>query len=582
MRWLRWGVRLAGWIRPCELQATLLWAGLVGFLGGLISLGFRQAIHGVQWLLTGHSGSLVQIALDLPPWQRLLVPTVGGLLAGLALQLGARLTRGQPSTDFMEAVVVGDGIIRSRSSVVKSVSSLLTIASGGSIGREGPMVQLAAMLASWLGRLTGLSTARLRLLVACGAAAGIAAAYNAPIAGSLFVAEIVLGSIAMESFGPLVFAAVISALTCRQLFGADPVFRTSAFQLVSPWEVVPYLGLGIMTGVAAPWFLRLLRGSEKLFAALPLPPFARLGLGGLLVGSISLHTPQVWGNGDTVVNSILLGEWLWPSILVILLAKLMATTATVGSGAVGGVFTPTLFMGAALGCVLGQAVHPHWPDSTGGPQAYALVGMGSFLAATTRAPLMSILMLFEMTLDYDIVLPLMLACVTAFYTARGIEKDSIYAASLRRKQTAPPQPWSQLRVSDLMKPSFPCVPLTAPFTEVTKGFVNHPTDQLGVVTGDNQFCGVVWLHDVKAHLQDAELGALVTASDLVRDGVPVLTPQRSLMEAMDQFTRHDGDQLPVVNNPDERKLVGCISKSDLLLTLAHGVDWEAEQSANGE
>jgi H+/Cl- antiporter ClcA len=410
---------------------VLLLAALAGLLGALVTVVFREGIHGLEWLLVGHSGSLVVMALGLPPWQRLLLPAAGGLVAGLILeQIGARLS-GRTTTDYMEAVAVGDGWISVRQSLVKSASSLVTVASGGSIGREGAMVQLSAMVASTIGRVARFPRDRLRLLVAAGAAAGLAAAYNAPIAATLFVAEIVLGSIAIQHIGPLIVAAVIASATVHDIMGYAPVYEIPVFSLVSDWELGLYLLLGIVAGHTAPIFLGLLGHSHRTFARLPIPLSGRMALGGLIVGAISMYEPAVWGNGYSVVNTVLHEPWVWQALLTVMVLKIIATAATHGSGAVGGAFTPTLFVGALLGVLFGTAVHAVLPVGTGPPSAYAVVGMGAMLAATTHAPLMSIMMVFEMTMDYEIVLPLMLSVVTAHYTVRRyVDVAPMYAESL--------------------------------------------------------------------------------------------------------------------------------------------------------
>ncbi len=420
-----------------ESRLLLLLAALAGFLGALATVLFHEGMHALEWLISGRSGSLVEISLSLPPWQRLLLPTLGGLLAGLILQeIGNRL-QGRRTTDYMEAIAHGDGWISVRHSLVKGVSSLVTVASGGSIGREGAMVQLAAMVGSTLGRISGLSSDARRLLVAAGAAAGLAAAYNAPLAATLFVAEIVLGSIAIEHIGPLVIAAVIASVTVHDLFGYAPAYQIPDFQLVSDWELGLYLVLGWVTGHTAPVFLRLLERAHQWFGRLPWPLAGRMTLGGLIVGAISLYEPQVWGNGYSVVNAVLLAPWVWQALLTVLVLKMLATAATHGSGAVGGAFTPTLFVGALFGALFGTLVQTVLPSGTAPPNAYAVVGMGAMLAGTTHAPLMSILMVFEMTMDYQIVLPLMLAVITAHFTARRYtEVKPLYAESLLPRETA--------------------------------------------------------------------------------------------------------------------------------------------------
>ncbi|MCX6966302.1 MAG: ClcB-like voltage-gated chloride channel protein [Verrucomicrobia bacterium] len=558
-------------VRPSELQVTLLWAGLIGFLGALVSVGFRDLVQWLHWILTQNTGSLVESFTRLSPWQRLLIPALGGALAGVTLYFGNRIKPGRSTTDYMEAIVLGDGVISSRLTLVKCTSALFSIASGASIGREGPLVQLSAMIASLLGRMRKLSMVRLRLLVACGAAAGIASAYNAPIGGALFVSEIILRSLAMESFGPLVFASVIATLTVRQLLGASPLYEISipAVQLNSTWEIALYLLLGALAGGIAPLFLWSLRASETLFKKLPGPGALRLAVGGLAVGGLAVFLPEVCGNGYSVVNQVIQGHYVWYMLLLILIFKLVATAVTFGSGAVGGVFTPTLFVGACMGYLFALGAAPLWPGAPLVPTAFTLVGMGALLAATTHAPLMAILVLFEMTLDYQIILPLMLACVVAHYVSRGFNPKSIYAESLKRKgEGIFDAAFPSLRVADLMKPKPESVREAAPFLEIAESFLRNQFVNLYVVDANHSFKGVISLHDIKSYLSDQQLANLVIARDLLRTGFPTITPDATLAHALTAFAHHDADRLPVISNEMERQLIGTISKSDLLLALA--------------
>ena len=570
---LKLRIRLAGFATQNETQVTLFWAGLIGFLGGAASVGFRKLTDGMLWLFTHQTGGQVEAFRLLGPWERIVIPAAGGLLAGLTLLFGARLQRRKSSTDYMEAIVVGTGEISARSSFVKCASAAFTISSGGSIGREGPLVQLAAVIASLVGKWMKMSTARRRLLVACGAAGGIASAYNAPIGGALFVAEIVLGTLAMESFGPLVFSSVIATLTVRQLLGADPLYEISmpVVHLNTNWEIIPHLLLGITAGLLGPWFLRGLRASERLFAATGLPQWARLTLGGLIVGVLATRYPEVCGNGYSVVDTLLHlhGTWLWQTVLAILAFKLAATAATFGSGAVGGVFTPTLFVGASLGYLFGELVQVIWPGTPPVLSVFTLVGMGAFLSATTHAPIMAIIMLFEMTLDYGIILPLMLACVVAHYVSTALEPASIYSESLKRKGAAfVRQQLAALRVADLMKKDPAAVPEVSQFAEIAENFLTNRFNYLYVVGDGRKFMGAISLHDIKNYLNDPELASLVIARDIVREGFPTLARDETLTEALGVFSHHDGERLPVTDNGEERTLVGSISKTDVLLALA--------------
>jgi CIC family chloride channel protein len=567
MRLLRWRLWIQEKLQPTEWQVTLLWAAAAGFLGALSSMLFSVLAEGIHELLTGHSAGVVETMRLLPWWARIAVPAVGGLLAGATLLLGKRLVRGQSSTDYMEAIAIGSGEIPVRSSLIKSTAALFSIGSGGSIGREGPMVQIAAVLASLIGRWRKFSPPQLRLLVACGAAAGIASAYNAPIAGSFFVAEIILGTIAMESLGPLAVSAVVAALTVRVMTNAQQLYEVPGFKLGSAWEMLPYVALGLIAGTLAPWFLRSLRRAEKWFVATTMPPIARLVMGGMIVGEVAIFFPEVCGNGYTVVLGILNGHIPWLSLIAIMLAKWLATASSFGSGAPGGVFTPSLFMGASAGYLFGTAVHAIWPTGAADPQAFALVGMGAFLAAASYAPVMAVIMLFEMTLSYDIVLPLMLCNVIAYYTAKGLQGESLYSEALRRKQAEVPAPAIPAgSVQDLMKKNPPVVSATARFADIARLFLTVRVNNIYVTSGEGRFLGAVSLHDIKPYLGDADLASLVIASDIMREEFPRIGPEHSLSDALGAFLGHSIERLPVIDST-RGQLLGSLSKSDLLLAL---------------
>jgi CIC family chloride channel protein len=270
------------------------------------------------------------------------------------------------------------------------------------------------------------------------------------------VAEIILGTIAMESLGPLVVSAVVAALTIRVLTAAHVLYRVPAFQLNSPLEMGSYVALGLIAGTMAPWFLRSLRQAEQFFLILNVPVVVRLALGGFAVGVIAINVPQVAGNGYSVVVDILNGRIVWVVLVGVLACKWLATMASFGSGAPGGVFTPSLFMGASAGYLFGSAVHSVWPAAAQDPRAFALVGMGAFLSAASHAPVMAVILLFEMTLSYDIILPLMMASVVAYYTAKGLEGASLYSESLTKKSAEAGSPFANARVGDLARPRPRC------------------------------------------------------------------------------------------------------------------------------
>lgn len=564
IRWLtRVRLRLVG---PEELKGLMLWAVLVGIVGALASVAFREAIRGVQWILTGEHGGLVHAALELPHWQRAITPLLGGVAAGAVLYFGQRWLGRRRSVDYMEAVVVGNGEIAARPTLFRSVSSLLTIASGGSIGREGPMVQLAALLGSKLAILSRAPVPRRRLLVACGAAAGIASAYNAPIAGALFVAEIVFRSIAMESFGPLLVASLTASVTTHHFLGYAPVYAVPPVSFGSILELVAYGLLGIALGHLAPPFLALIERAREWVARMKWSPPLALGVGGLVVGAISTVVPQVWGNGYSVVTDILRGDMLPLALATILIAKVVATAATVGSGAVGGIFTPTLFIGAAVGSLAHAGWIQLFPATATTAGAFALVGMGGFLAATTHAPLTAILMVFEMTLDYDVVLPLMLACVTAHYTARAYRgARSVYHDSLN--PASAPVGWATRTVGELARSAAATCRTDATVAEVLGALPKRAVDSVFVVDADGRLEAALDPRRLLADVERRRVEGTAPIAQLAEVVPAFLTPDMSLPTALDVFLKERAHVLPLVSGAWHPVLLGEVSRTDLALAL---------------
>jgi chloride channel protein, CIC family len=552
-----------------DLANIVFWAALIGICGALSSVAFREAARLLERLLTGQSqGGLVHAASELAWWHRAVIPVIGGVIAGLLLYYVGRSFAASRAVDYMEAVAVGDGRIGFRASIGNALSSLMTISSGGSIGREGAMVQLAAMIGSRLGLLARAPTPRLRLMVACGGAAGIAAAYNAPISGALFVSEIVLGSIAMESFGPLVVASVTSSATIHQLLGYGPVYDVPPVHLVSNWELIFYAVLGVLLGHLAPPFLALLDFAKSCFARLRLPLYWQLGVGGLVVGVISIFVPEVWGNGYSVVGTILRAQVAGLWLLAVLAAKVAATSASVGSRAVGGVLTPTLFIGCAVGALFGGVLHHLLPSFTSEPAAYALIGMGGFLAATTHAPFTSILLLFEMTADYQIVLPLMLACVIAHFTAKVYRRgESIYHASLTRAlMAAGVDDWRLRTIQALVKPVGATTTGATRLQDLLERLPRPPPARVYVTDHDVL---IAWLdpREVQAQLNEQRLSGHATVASVARPINFALTPDMALSAALEGFLREQATVLPVTSDQWRNTLLGEVSRHDLLLAI---------------
>src|SRR5580700_12226034 len=573
---LRQFLKLKLWVvdrfRIGERQFMLVWAALIGFLGALAAEVFRRATDILHHLATGSDSEIISSFARLPWWQRIAVPTVGGLLAGLTLWIGNRLTsriRQKSTTDYMEAIVIGSGSISVPASIVKSLSALFSISTGASIGREGPLVQISSLVASLIAQLRNLPIAQRRQLVACGAAAGIASAYNAPIAGSFFVAEIILGTVVVEALGPLILASVVATFTAQILHGGGPIYKSPGFTLHTYWELIPLSFVGLVSGLLALIYLRILRAAERLGSTVDIPVPAKLALGGAIVGALAIISPDVCGNGQGLLSTLFRQNWFSDEILAILLLKLVATAATFGSGAVGGVFTPTLFVGAAIGMLYGRGILYAFPILHPNPAMYAVVGMGSFIAATTGAPLMSILLGFELTLDYTIAPLLMVDCVVAYYCSSIFEKQFIYGESLERKGAAFfNRQLAAAKIVDLIRRDPITLPANAIFAEIEKSFLQNRYQHIYIVGKEMAFLGAVSLHDIKEFLDQPELANMVIAADIMKEDFPRISPLQPMADALEKFSEVDSERLPVVDNLASQRLIGSISKTDIMLHLA--------------
>jgi len=568
-------------LRFSEEAFHLLLAAGVGVVGGLTNWIYWGCNRLIQWIALGQTGDILAIAETLPPWQRLLVPALGGLFAGLALFWGLRLIGNPGLSNLLEVVVAGDGRLPLRTALVSAASSLISISTGASIGREGLIIQMSSTVSSKLGQWAKWPPYRLRLLVACGAAAGIAAGCNAPIAGAVFAAQIVLGNFSMNLFAPLLISSVIASIISRGFFGINQWYEVPRFDFTSLTQLPWFLLLGVLSGVLGAAFLKGLRVAEKLYAKIPAPLYVRLALAGLIVGAIAVIYPEVYGNGYSATNRLLhhivapneVGKTLL-FILGLVAAKFVATTSTVGSGTVGGVFTPTLFMGAGLGSFFGTLLH--LPDiGTSLPTgAFALVGMGSMLAATTHSPLLAMIMVFELSLNYSIMPPLMLACAVSTLVARSFHTESIYTEPLRRKgvelerESQHIGAATEMTVADLMRE--PTSPLreNTPFQEIAERFLTCSNNYLPVVDARQRLIGMVALHDMKEYLNAGEELSSVIAFDLMRPPPPCLTPTQKLPSVLPTLLASEVRNVPVVNNQNEFRLIGAIARAEALGLLS--------------
>ncbi|MGA2604991.1 MAG: chloride channel protein [Verrucomicrobiia bacterium] len=555
--------------RTAGENAFLALLPIVGLLVGFTTVFTAHIIAFIQKECWGNGQNLLSAALDKPWYVRVIIPTVGGLVVGLIGRFFRVPTRGGGITTIMQAVSLKGGYISLRKTAPRDWAAIVTVATGGSLGREGSMALLASAIGSYSGRRVHLSTRQLRVLVCAATAAALAAVYNAPIGGSLFAMEILIGNFALEVLGPVVVVSVISTLVYRSCMGNLPRFDVPHYDLVSTWEFFPYLVLGLLAGVLSILFVRALFGSQDLFEKIRLPNWLKPAIGMLLVGVIGIWWPHVFGNGFEVVNSTLREQFPIKLLMVLVLMKILASALSFGCGGAGGLFTPSLMVGALLGGSFGYGVHLLFPTVTAGHGAYALVGMGGVLAGVTHAPLTAIMMIFEQTNNYQIVLPLMFVCIVSHFTTRLLKAGSLEEESLRRRgivmPTGPEASIMQsLRVEDILHEDVHAIRQTAAFSTVVEQFFKESYNNIYVIDSAGRFLGAIRLHSVKDMLHQGESLSSVIADDLVDSSFEFLTPRQNLADAMDIFWRENAERLPVINNATDRKLVGWISKRDLL------------------
>jgi len=548
----------------------LLLAVAIGVMGGLGAVFFRWLIATLQDVAWGAGGTPLDKVVRAPWTMRLMVPAVGGLVVGVIVKFVAPEAKGHGVPEVMAAVARGQGVIRPVVAAAKSVASAVCIASGGSVGREGPIVQIGSALASSLGQWLRLPSDRLRVCVGCGAASGIAATFNAPIAGAFFASEVILGGFHASAFGPAVVASVVATVIARSVYGDEIAFRIPEYALQHPGEMVAYAALGIAAGVVGVLFIKTLAACESAFDRIhAVPAVIQPVVGGIGVGLIALVAPQVMGVGYDTIGSALVGGIAPAMLLGLLGAKLVATSVTLGSGGSGGVFAPSMFLGAALGGVVGHAAQG-LPFATASPGAYAVVGMGAVVAATTHAPITAILIIFELTGDYRVIVALMLSCILANVVARRLARPSIYTVKLLRRgiDVEAGQEVNVLRrlhVRDVMRTDIDVVPRSASVTELERRIVESPHYEFFTVDGDGRLTGVISIDDLRRslpHLREA--GGVVIAQDLASDVVVSVREDDTLDTAMRQFGKRTHEELPVLPSGGGDVPVGLLNRQDVI------------------
>ncbi len=558
---------LLSFFRTSDTAFLLFFAVLAGIGAGYGAVLFRWLIHRFSAIFFDGGASLLS---SLGPWYVVLIPAAGGLIVGLLVYYLAPETKGHGVPEVMYAVDREGGRIRIRVAVIKALASSVCIGSGGSVGREGPIVQIGSSLGSSLGQLFHLSRDKVKILVACGAGGGIAATFNAPLAGIFFALEIILRSYAPRHISSVVLASVLATVVSRNYLGDNPAFTVPHYQMNSPWEILFYLFFGFLAAAVAWLFITTLYKSEDIFDKLPLPGFLKPALGGLIIGIIGLYYPQIFGVGYKSIELALYGKITAGLGLILVFAKLVATSVTLGSGGSGGVFAPSLFLGAMLGVVFSKLTLLLFPSVAINPGASAMIGMAAVFAGAAQAPISSILILFEMTGDYKIILPLMTAVVIATLVLRKWSRESIYTKKLARRgidttQGPPPDLLEIIQVSEAMTRNV--ITLQEEQTIKEAGLTIKKTRHRGfpVLNEEGKLAGIVTHKDINKALAAGRAERPVR--EIMTTDVVVSYPDECLRKALEKLGSRNIGRAPVVDPSHPGKVLGLITRKNILKAM---------------
>jgi chloride channel protein, CIC family len=554
-----------------ETVVMMTFAIVVGIGAGLGTIVFVEMISFFTNLLFGGGASVLGF---LGPAYVIVLPIVGGLLVGPIIHFVAPEAKGHGVPEVMTAIATRGGRIRPVVVLAKAIGSAITIGAGGSVGREGPIVQIGSALGSTIGQFFKLNERRVINLVASGAAAGIAATFNAPIAGVMFAQEVILGEFGAQAFSTVVVSAVTASVVSRAALGDSPAFQVPAYALRNPWELVLYLGLGVVAAFAAIAFVKTLYRFEDFFDSWQFPAYLKPAVGGLALGVLGFFLPQVFGTGFDTIESALAGNMPLILLVVLIFGKTLATSLTLGSGASGGVFAPALFIGAVLGGAYGEIAHSLLPGVAASSGAYAMVGMAAVFAGAARAPITAIIIMFEMTQDYRIILPLMFATVVSTALASWLEPESIYTLKLKlrgidvrsRRDT---NLMRTILVEEAMTPAdeIPVVTPDTALTEIAKLFQETSHHGFIVIDENSELYGVVTLSDLERALEAGKTDGLVR--DICSSNLVTAFPDETLDDALRHFGALDVGRIPVVSRSQPKRLLGVVRRSDIVRAYSH-------------
>jgi CIC family chloride channel protein len=561
-------------LQPSETNLLVIMAVLVGLVTGFGAIAVARLIEYFNGVCFGLTDQMLATAAGFANWQGFkwwypIIPTLGGLLVGLIVYRFAREAKGHGVPEVMNAVARLGGIIRPRAAAAKTIASAICIGTGGSAGREGPIVQIGSAFGSTIGQIFRMSGDRVKILVGCGAAAGISAVFNAPIAGVVFSLEVILGDYAIRTFAPVILSSVVASMVTRTFLGNHPAFDIPSYSLVSAWEIPMYVAMGAALGVVAVAFVKALDSTETFFDKLKINNMLKPALGGLLLGLLVLFFPQVLADGFKTIHLTLSGNLAIWLMVVLIVAKIVATSLTLGSGSSGGIFAPSLFMGAVAGGSFGVLVNKLFPTATANPGAYALVGMAGLVAGVTHAPITALLIVFEMTSDYHIILPLIVTVVFSVLVSRKLFQHSVFTVKLAKqgivlRDGRDVNVLKSHLVSEIMDTRFETIPASTTLLDIFHTIEHSHESHFVVVDSNGDMKGMLSFQDIRNLLSKRTLDYLVIAQDLIAPDPVVLTAGDDLEKAHSLFG-HQGYQLiPVVEYEGSRTVVGVVRRDNLI------------------
>ena len=574
-----------------DSSVMLVTSLIVGIGAGLGAVLFRRLI---DWIHNFAYNDIAGILAEWYPLHLIVIPALGGAIVGPLVYYFAREAKGHGVPEVMEALELRGGKIRPRVVVVKSLASSVCIASGGSVGREGPIAQIGSALGSLIGQLLKLSEDRVRTLVACGAAGGIAATFNAPIAGAVFALEVLLRRFGSVYFGAVVISAVTADVIAHYFEGDSRTFLTPEYTMQSPWELLLYTLMGFIAALAAVGFSRLLYFSEDIWGLIRIPEPAKPLFGGILLGLLGIISyqidgfPRVFGVGYETIENTLFSQLTLQVTFGLLLLKLVATTLTLGSGGSGGIFAPSLFMGAMLGASFGQIAHTIFPEIVAPSGAYALVGMAAFFGGAAHAPITAILILFEMTGDYQIILPLMLSTVLSTIVSRNLSPDSIYTLKLKRRGVELSQDTQAIDLMQgvtaeiAMNRETDAVSSDMSLIELMSTFSSTHYHALPVVQNETELVGLITINELDHVRSKGTLESKTIADILTINNPATILPHQPVWMALRHLEAQGEGCVPVVSESGKNILLGVLRRIDIIRAYNKAVTKRAQDQHHSE